>query len=178
MNETYEPKFSEFLRNIETTEFETNTTATGALTIQQSIRNELRKQGLTALKADLEWLYGKEFDVVETKDGIVLVAENEPGDFTFSWELKNTIKSLDYDPFIQASNFEEATAEKAEKKARIEAEKAERARKLSEKRAKKLAELEAKKNYIRKIYLMIRKKFPCGTFFVILKIMVVYTNLI
>ena len=53
MNETYEPKFSEFLRNIETTEFETNTTATGALTIQQSVRNELRKQGLTALKADI-----------------------------------------------------------------------------------------------------------------------------
>ena len=146
MNDNYKPKFSEFLHNIETTEFETNTTATGALTIQQSTRNELRKEGLAALKADLEWLYSKEFDIVETKDGIVLVAENEPGDFTFSWELKNTIKSLDYDPFIQASNFEEAIAEKAAKKARIEAEKAERARKLSEKRAKKLAELEAKKN--------------------------------
>ena len=146
MNTEYNPKFSEFLRMVEETEYATNTTATGALTIQQSARNELRKVGVAALKADLEWLYGDEFDVVETKEGIVLVAENEPGDFTFSWELKNTIKSLDYDPFIQASNFEEAIAEKAAKKARIEAEKAERARKLSEKRAKKLAELEAKKN--------------------------------
>lgn len=148
MNTEYNPKFSEFLRMVEETEYETNTTATGALTIQQSVRNELRKVGVAALKADLEWLYGDEFDVVETKEGIVLVAENEPGDFTFSWELKNTIKSLDYDPFIQASNYEEAVAEKAEKKARVEAEKAERAQKLEEKRAKKLAEIEAKKNLL------------------------------
>ncbi len=148
MNTEYNPKFSEFLRMVEETEYETNTTATGALTIQQSVRNELRKVGVAALKADLEWLYGDEFDVVETKEGIVLVAENEPGDFTFSWELKNTIKSLDYDPFIQASNYEEAVAEKAEKKAKAEAEKAERAQKLEEKRAKKLAEIEAKKNLL------------------------------
>ena len=148
MNTEYNPKFSEFLRMVEETEYETNTTATGALTIQQSARNELRKIGVAALKADLEWLYGDEFDVVETKEGIVLVAENEPGDFTFSWELKNTIKSLDYDPFIQASNYEEAVAEKAEKKAKAEAEKAERAQKLEEKRAKKLAEIEAKKNLL------------------------------
>ena len=148
MNAEYNPKFSEFLRMVEETEYETNTTATGALTIQQSARNELRKIGVAALKADLEWLYGEEFDVVETKEGIVLVAENKPGDFTFSWELKNTIKSLDYDPFIQASNYEEAVAEKAEKKARVEAEKAERAQKLEEKRAKKLAEIEAKKNLL------------------------------
>ena len=148
MNTEYNPKFSEFLRMVEETEYATNTTATGALTIQQSVRNELRKVGVAALKADLEWLYGDEFDVVETKEGIVLVAENEPGDFTFSWELKNTIKSLDYDPFIQASNYEEAVAEKAEKKAKVEAEKAERAQKLEEKRAKKLAEIEAKKNLL------------------------------
>ena len=148
MNTEYNPKFSEFLRMVEETEYATNTTATGALTIQQSARNELRKIGVAALKADLEWLYGDEFDVVETKEGIVLVAENKPGDFTFSWELKNTIKSLDYDPFIQASNYEEAVAEKAEKKARVEAEKAERAQKLEEKRAKKLAEIEAKKNLL------------------------------
>ena len=75
MNTEYNPKFSEFLRMVEETEYETNTTATGALTIQQSARNELRKIGVAALKADLEWLYGNEFDVVETKEGIVLVAE-------------------------------------------------------------------------------------------------------
>ena len=144
----YQPKFSEFLRMVEATEYGTNTTATGALTIQQSARNDLRKLGVAALKEDLQWLYGNEFDVVETKEGIVIVAENEPGDFTFSWELKNTIKSLDYDPFIQASNYEELVAEKAEKKARIAAEKSERNRKLEEKRAKKLAEIEAKKNLL------------------------------
>ena len=61
-------------------------------------------------------------------------------------ELKSTIKSLDYDPFIQASNFEEAQAEKREKKARIEAEKLEHERRLAEKRARKLEEIEAKKH--------------------------------
>lgn len=142
----YNTAFGAFLRNVEATDYATNTTTTGALTIQQSLRNSLRKEGVAALKADLQWLYGEEFDIVETKDGIVIAAENEPGNFTFSWELKSTIKSLDYDPFIQASNFEEAQAEKREKKARIEAEKIEHERRLAEKRARKLEEIEAKKH--------------------------------
>lgn len=54
MPTNYKPKFGEFLKTIENTNFETNTTATGALTIQQSKRNELRKEGVAALKADLE----------------------------------------------------------------------------------------------------------------------------
>ena len=72
------------------------------------------------------------------------MAENVPSDFTFSWELKNTIKSLDYDPFIEASNYEEAVTEKKEKKARAAAEKEIKIKRLEEKRAKKLAEIEAK----------------------------------
>lgn len=47
-------KFQEFLQKVEQTEFETNTTATGAYTIQQSQRNALRKEGVAAFKADLE----------------------------------------------------------------------------------------------------------------------------
>ena len=54
MPTNYKPKFGEFLKKIEAANFETNTTATGALTIQQSKRNELRKEGVAALKADLE----------------------------------------------------------------------------------------------------------------------------
>ena len=78
-----EPKFITFLKEVEVTDFETNTTATGAETIQQSARNELRRKGVEALLADLQDFYGTD-RVVETKDGIVLVAENEPVDFTFS----------------------------------------------------------------------------------------------
>lgn len=142
----YEPKFADFLREVAITEYETNMTATGAVTIQQSARNELRKRGVEALKQDLQWLYGEDFDVVETKEGIVLVAENEPGNFTFSWELKNTIKSLDYDPFIQANNYEEALAEKQAKKEKQAREKEAKIKALEEKRAKKLAEIERIKN--------------------------------
>lgn len=46
--------FADFLKKVEETEFETNTTATGAYTIQQSQRNALRKDGVAAFKADLE----------------------------------------------------------------------------------------------------------------------------
>ena len=76
--------FKEFLKSVENAEFDTNTTALGVVTIQQSARNRLRREGVEALKADLEMLYGDEIDVLETKEGIVLAVENEPGDFTFS----------------------------------------------------------------------------------------------
>lgn len=142
----YQPKFKDFLAKLESSEFETNTTATGARTIRQSERNELRKEGVAALMEDLMWLYGDTFDIVETKDGIVIVAENEPGDFTISWELKNTIKSVDYDPFLEATAYEESEIEKENKRAAREEEKARKAAALEEKRAKKLAEIEAKKN--------------------------------
>lgn len=136
-------EFLTFLQEVENTEFETNTTATGAETIQQSARNELRKRGVEALFNDLVALYGSE-RVVETKDGIVIVAENEPVGFTFSWELKSTIKSIDYDPFIEAMNYEEEQAMKAEKRAAKEQAKADKIKMLEEKRAKKLAEIERK----------------------------------
>lgn len=58
-------------------ELPTNTTSKGETTIQQTPRNELRREGLNALKQDLINLYGDDFDVVETKEGIIIVAENE-----------------------------------------------------------------------------------------------------
>ena len=138
-------KFNKFLAEMVETEYGTNTTATGAVTIQQSARNALRKRGVEALKHDLELIYGSEFDVLETKEGIVIAAENEPGEFTISWELKSTIKSLDYDPFIEANNYDEEVANKQEKKLRKEQEKALKIKLLEEKRAKKLAEIERRK---------------------------------
>lgn len=93
-------------------------------------------------------IYGDEFDVLETKDGLVLVAENEPGEWTFSWELKSTIKSLDYDPFIEANNYDEEVASKQEKRLRREQEKEAKLKLLEEKRAKKLAEIERKRELV------------------------------
>ncbi len=49
----YQSKFADFLKEVEVTEYPTNTTSTGSVTIQQSIRNELRKKGVAALKEDL-----------------------------------------------------------------------------------------------------------------------------
>lgn len=138
-------QFNKFLAAVAETDFETNTTATGTVTIQQSARNKLRREGVEALKHDLELMYGEEFDILETKEGLVIAAENDPGEFTFSWELKSTIKSIDYDPFIEANNYDEEVASKAEKKLRKEQEKAQKIAALEEKRAKKLAEIERRK---------------------------------
>lgn len=141
-------QFGKFLEGVANESFETNTTATGTVTIQQSARNLLRKQGVEALKHDLELMYGEQFDILETKEGIIIAAENEPGEFTFSWELKSTIKSIDYDPFIEANNFDEEMAMKEEKKLRREQEKVAKLKMLEEKRAKKLAEIERRKELI------------------------------
>lgn len=134
-------KFAEFLKEIEENTYPTNITSTGSITIQQSVRNDLRKKGVAALKEDLTALYS-DFDIVETKDGIVIVAENEQ--FTFSWELKNTIKSLDFDPFVEASSYDEQQAEKLAKKLKKETEAAERAATLAERRERKLKQIEAR----------------------------------
>ena len=130
-------EFKKFLHEVEETNFGTKETVSGATTIQQTTRNEIRKKGLAALKADLNRLYGDEFDIVETKSGLVIVAENDPGAFTFSWEMTNTIKALDYDPFLEACKYEDEQAAKKEaKQAKIDA-----AAELDNKRRKKLSEL-------------------------------------
>jgi hypothetical protein len=136
--------FGTFLTKVSQTHYDVNTTATGSVTIQQSARNDLRREGLEALKADLKALYVNEgaCELVETKEGLVLVVENP--DFTFSWEIKSTIKSLDFDPFIEANNYDEARAAKETKAAEKASNQAKREHDIAEKRAQKMAELEAK----------------------------------
>lgn len=82
-------KFKSFLKGLEGLEdLPTSTLTTGSLIIQQSRRNELRRDGVEALLADLKAIYGEGvadgFDIVQTQDGIVFVAENEPNDVTIS----------------------------------------------------------------------------------------------
>lgn len=118
-------------------------TSAGSRIISQSERNKLRQEGLEALELDLKDAFGTSFDVVRTKDGLVIVAEG--GDFTFSWELKSTIKSLDYDPFIEAENYVEAVEERNAKKEALEKAKLAREEAIRAKREAKVAEIEAKK---------------------------------
>lgn len=135
-------QFPLFMAKVAKTAFTTNTTASGTETIQQSTRNKLRKEGVAALKHDLKKLYPN-IDIVETKEGIVLICENDS--FTFSWELKSTIKSLDYDPFIEASNFDEANAAKEARRNEREQEKIAKAKALEAKREEKLKQIKAHK---------------------------------
>lgn len=127
-------KFTEFLHKVETEDLAVSETATSRQMISQSLRNQWRKAGVDALYEDLKTFY-PDFDIVQTKDGIVLVAENEPGNFTVSWELKSSIKNIDYDPFIEAGNYEvelEQKAVKKESKRIAEEEKAKRRQKLAD----------------------------------------------
>ena len=138
--------FKDFLHKLEELPLEVKEKTNGTATIQQTTRNQLREEGVAALLSDLTNLYGDEFDIVETADGICFVAENEESDITITWELKSTIKSIDYDPFVEASNYDEMRAEKVAKKEARNKEKAEKEELVRIKRAQKLAEIEAKKN--------------------------------
>lgn len=99
---------------------------------------------MAALKTDLTALYHDVagFDVVETKEGIVIVAEND--EFTFSWEIKSTIKSLDYEPFEEANAYDDEVAAKAAKKAAKAEAAAAKAAETARRRAAKVAEAEAR----------------------------------
>ena len=137
--------FKKFLLEVQNTNYQINTTAVGSITIQQTLRNEIRRKGVAALKADLELLYGDLFDIVETKEGIIVVVENEPGDFTFSWEIKSVIKALDYSPFDEADKYDMEMLAAQERKTLREAEKVAKAKTLAEKRQRKLDEMEKRK---------------------------------
>lgn len=141
--------FKDFLHEVATNTYATNTTSTGTVTIQQSARNELRKRGLEALISDLKALWGDDFDILETKEGIVIAVENEPGGFTFSWELKSTIKSLDFDPFLEAIAYDEERAQKTAKRLAKAEERSRHEAELEKKRAAKLAELASKKSKLK-----------------------------
>ncbi len=137
--------FKDFLHKLEERPLEVKEKTNGTATIQQTTRNQLREEGVAALLSDLKLLYGDTFDIVETSDGICFAAENEPTNITITWELKSTIKSIDYDPFLEADRYDEMRAEKSAKKEAREKEKAEKEELVRTKRAQKLAEIEARK---------------------------------
>jgi hypothetical protein len=76
--------FKDFLHKLENEPLEIKEKANGTATIQQTTRNQLREEGVAALLGDLTTLYGDEFDIVETADGICFVAENEDSDITIT----------------------------------------------------------------------------------------------
>lgn len=122
--------------------------SSGAITIQQTKRNELRRLGQAALKLVLgELIEGVEgLELYETGDGLVIAATGINGDpnLTFYWEVSSTIKALNADiPLeqeIEMERREESAAKKAVKVAEEEALAAKRAKREAKARAKALAE--------------------------------------
>ena len=127
-----ELKFNEFLQNVADSKIQTNITANGVKTVQQTQRNKLRKEGEVALFEDLYNIYEK-FDVLQTAEGICIVVSNDDCDFTI--ELKLSIKSLDFDAYEESDAFIFAEEEKkraAIEKAQLKEEKIKRQQKLRE----------------------------------------------
>ncbi len=106
-------KFNNFLKEIEEKKLDTTVTSKGLVIIQQTLRNKMRKEGELALYEDLMELY-PDFDILQTADGIVFVSRNE--DFDFSFELKCSIKAVDYDPYTEADEYAEQESLKEQKK--------------------------------------------------------------
>lgn len=91
-----------------------STSRNGQTVISQSERNKLRSEGLSALYQDLKSIFDNaNFDLLETKNGFLVVAEAE--NLTFTWELKSTIKGIDpsYDPFAEAQAWDDEKVRRA-----------------------------------------------------------------
>lgn len=119
-------------------------TSSGEMIISQTQRNQMRKEGMKALKEDLIQIFGDYFDVVETSGGLNIVAEGDPdSDFneTVTWELKCTIKAVSYDPFDEAGKFDDAEEARQLKKEEVSSRKRAEEIRKQEKRERKLREL-------------------------------------
>lgn len=64
-------RFIDFLYQVQDSKYEQNTTSTGTTTIKQTLRNNIRAEGIEALMHDLKMIYGEDFEIVRTKEGIV-----------------------------------------------------------------------------------------------------------
>ena len=149
-----ELKFIDFLYQVQDSTYEQNTTSTGTTTIKQTLRNNIRTEGVEALLHDMKMLYGEDFDIVRTKEGIVFTVLTED-DEQFSWELKSTIKALDFDPFAAADMFKEEQETKAAKKHARKLEEEQKQIALEAKRQAKLLEIERKNQ----VYQEVREKY-------------------
>lgn len=78
-----ELKFIDFLYQVQDSTYEQNTTSTGTTTIKQTLRNQIRAEGVKALLHDVMMMYGEDFDILQTKEGIVITVMTED-DETFS----------------------------------------------------------------------------------------------
>lgn len=97
--------FKEHLAELENAALETNKTASGHITIKQSLRNKLRKQ----LEAEFyDFLQDNDICCWQTLDGIIIPVENKNlEDNDICIELKMSIKALDYDPDMAIAKFDE-----------------------------------------------------------------------
>lgn len=144
-------KITKFFDKCNTTEFETNTTAKGLYTIQQTKRNHLKTEFMDILIDMLNQFkedYNQDFNVDMTRDGIVISMFNKPLDQEICFMINPSIPALAnngiaYDIYYEAEEYQRAIAEKQkqkEEKAKQKQAKAKRDAELREKwKAEKLA---------------------------------------
>lgn len=114
------PNFINFLHNeVSGKSLPVSTSRNGQTVISQSTRNKLRSDGLAALYTDLKAAFdAANLDLLETKNGFLLVAE--AANLTFTWEFKSAIKGIEpsYDPFAEAQAWDDEKARRAKVHAR------------------------------------------------------------
>lgn len=119
-------------------EFRITTTAKGLRTIHQTERNQLKREIMTALVADLDEKFGYAF---RSSEGVLLEIENEvvadltSRGITICFDVK--VKDLDIDAKYEGADYAEQMAKK-------QAEQALRAEKAKKKAEKDRAKREAK----------------------------------
>lgn len=143
-------KITKFFDKCNATEFETNTTAKGLFTIQQTKRNHLKTEFMEILKDILNQFredYNQDFEVHTTRDGIVLSIFNKHLDQEICFVINPSIPALAtdgiaYDVYFEEQDYLEQQAEKEKKKKEKEKAKKDKA----ERDAKLRAEYRAKKD--------------------------------
>ena len=142
---------TKFFEKCGNTEFETNTTAKGLYTIQQTSRNHLKTEFMDILLEMLNKFkkdYNQDFNVDMTKDGVVISMFNEHLDQEICFMINPSIPALanngiPYDIYVEAEEYQREVAEKKrlkEEKAKQKQAKAKRDALLREQyKAEKLA---------------------------------------
>lgn len=104
-------EFKQHLAELEHANLETNETATGRITIKQSMRNKLRKE---LMHEFYQFLIANDINAFETSSGIIVNIENEGiGDVNI--ELKLSLKGLDFNLEEELDKFEIAQQAKIAK---------------------------------------------------------------
>lgn len=106
----------ELIEKLENEKFNTNITASGILTIQQTQRNKLKSQAVKVLHNFFKENLPREVNVDLVASGIILSVYNDHLQKEICLEINPTVKSLDFDVENEIEAYKIELKEKEEKR--------------------------------------------------------------